>query len=115
MPLLKLQLSTPLDGTKKLAILKELSALTAKGLGKPEKYVMVVVDEGSFIMAGESAPAAFAVVRGIGGINPATNKAFSRLLCDYLKAALAIPTERVYINFADVDADNWGWNGSTFG
>jgi len=36
------------------------------------------------------------------------------LLCDLAKAELGVAKERVYINFADVPANLWGWNGETF-
>jgi phenylpyruvate tautomerase len=115
MPLLKLQLSTPLDAAKKKSALRDLSQLMSRGLGKPEKYVMVTIDEGEFIMAGETGPAAFADVRGIGGFSRTTNQAFSKLLGTYLGETFGINSQRVYMTFTDIDATNWGWNGSTFG
>jgi len=32
-----------------------------------------------------------------------------------LKDSLGIANDRVYLNFTDVEAENWVWNGSTFG
>jgi hypothetical protein len=32
-----------------------------------------------------------------------------------LNDSLGIPPDRVYLNFTDVGAGHWGWNGSTFG
>jgi phenylpyruvate tautomerase PptA (4-oxalocrotonate tautomerase family) len=26
-----------------------------------------------------------------------------------------VPPDRIYLNFTDVPAGNWGWNGDTFG
>ncbi|MGA2180101.1 MAG: phenylpyruvate tautomerase MIF-related protein [Verrucomicrobiota bacterium] len=26
-----------------------------------------------------------------------------------------MPPDRIYLNFTDVPAANWGWNGNTFG
>jgi phenylpyruvate tautomerase len=115
MPLLKLKLSCPVDAEKKGSVLSDLSQLTARGLGKPEKYVMVTMDEGEIVFAGENGPAAFADVRGIGGFNRITNQGFAKLLCTYLSETLGIDPQRVYITFTDIEAVNWGWNGSTFG
>ena len=30
-------------------------------------------------------------------------------------AKLGIAPDRIYLNFTDVEAGNWGWSGSTFG
>jgi len=38
----------------------------------------------------------------------------SALLCELAKSDLGITGERVYINFADVPPNLWGWNGETF-
>jgi phenylpyruvate tautomerase PptA (4-oxalocrotonate tautomerase family) len=54
-------------------------------------------------------------VRSIGGLNGAVNAALSKSICDKLSEELGISGDRVYINFIDVSADSWGWNGGTFG
>jgi len=115
MPLLQLRLSRPLDLKKKETVLKDLSRICAETLNKPEKYVMVIIDESAIIMAGEITPTAFADVKSIGGLGDTVNKAFSRNICEYLKENLGIAVDRIYLNFTDVKAANWGWNGSTFG
>jgi phenylpyruvate tautomerase PptA (4-oxalocrotonate tautomerase family) len=115
MPLLQLRLSRPLDREKKEAVLKELSRICAETLNKPEKYVMVIIDESAIIMSGEISPAAFADVKSIGGISDTVNKALSRNICTYIKDNLGIAGDRIYLNMTDVKAGNWGWNGSTFG
>ncbi len=116
MPLLKLSLSSKLDDDQKSSLLQSLSQALAEGLSKPENYVMVSIeDQASIIMAGELGPAAFADVRSIGALNGDVNKDFSKTLCTILDEKCGIPSERVYINFTDMDAGYWGWNNSTFG
>jgi phenylpyruvate tautomerase PptA (4-oxalocrotonate tautomerase family) len=115
MPLLKLQVSVHIDDAKRADLLKELSRIVAKGIGKPEKYVMVTIDQGAAIMSGEIGDAAFADVRSIGGLDSRVNKALSSNICGLLKDALGIPGDRVYVNFTNVEGGNWGCNGSTFG
>jgi phenylpyruvate tautomerase PptA (4-oxalocrotonate tautomerase family) len=66
-------------------------------------------------MSGSQNAAAFADLRSIGGINAATCKVLSQKICDYLHKELAIDKDRIYCNFSDVSASNWGWNGTTFG
>jgi phenylpyruvate tautomerase PptA (4-oxalocrotonate tautomerase family) len=116
MPLLKLQLSTRLEEAQKASLLKDLSRLLSEGFGKPEQYVMVTLCEGAaMLMSGQPGPAAFADVRGIGGFGPGTNKALAAAICGCLAGKLGIPANRVYLNFTDVPAGNWGWDGDTFG
>ena len=43
------------------------------------------------------------------------NRKLSQQVCRLLEDSLGISPDRVYLNFTDVDAGNWGWNGSTFG
>jgi len=113
--MLSLQLSRPIDTTKKESLLKDLSKLVAQTLNKPEQYVMVAIQESAVAMSGTTAPAAFADLRSIGAINSANNTRLSQELCTLLKKQLDIDSNRVYINLSDVDAANWGWNGATFG
>jgi phenylpyruvate tautomerase PptA (4-oxalocrotonate tautomerase family) len=114
MPLLKLSVSTHLDDAKKTALLTSLSKTLAQGIGKPEKYVMVTIDECAASMSGTAGPAAFGEIRSIGGLGSTVNTTLSAKICGLLAEHLGIAGERVYLNFADVDAENWGYNGGTF-
>jgi len=115
MPLLKLQTSAALSDESRNDLLASLSKIMAETTGKPERYVMVTVTTDAVLMSGQSGPAAFADVRSIGGLNSEVNQRLSQQICQTLKSALGIPPERVYLNFTDVPADAWGWNGGTFG
>jgi phenylpyruvate tautomerase PptA (4-oxalocrotonate tautomerase family) len=116
LPLLKLSLSLKLEDDQKASLLQSLSKVLADGLGKPENYVMVSIeDEVAIIMSGEMGPAAFADIRSIGALNDEVNKEFSNTLCTFLNEQFGIPTNRIYINYTDMDASYWGWNSSTFG
>jgi phenylpyruvate tautomerase len=114
MPLLKLSLPFPLDNNTKESTLKALSDILAKELNKPEKYVMVTIDQASIAMAGSSVPAAFCDVRSIGALSEPVNKKFTTALCEYLLKTFQIKPDRVYVNFTDVKPENWGWSGRTF-
>lgn len=115
MPLLKLQISIPLNDIQSLKISKELSTMVEQVFNKPEKYVMVIIEQASILMSSSNEPAAFAELRSIGGINSKTTTAFSESLCKYLKEHYSILSERVYCNFTDVKPDLWGWNEKTCG
>ncbi len=115
MPLLALKTSVLLPEDGQETVVKELSRVVADVIGKPEQYVMVVLEEGTICMSGECVPAAFADVRSIGGLNSETNKRLSEAICSLLKTRLDLDSSHVYVNFSDVAAQNWGWNGGTFG
>ena len=113
MPLLKLQTSSEISNEDKL--MESLSAAVSDVTGKPEQYIMIALEKGTFMMGSKKAVAAFAEVRGIGGINREINKKLSERICSIINEELGIPAERIYINFFDIPASNWGWNSSTFG
>lgn len=116
MPLIKMQTNVGCPKEKKDAMVKKLSKICASCTGKPEAYVMVVLETDSTIaMGGEIRLAAFLEVKGIGGLTPEVNKKISADICALLQSEMKIGSESVYINFTDVPAKNWGWNSGTFG
>jgi len=115
MPLISLHTSVAVSEDKRAELLAALSRITAESIGKPEQYVMAVIQEGAFLMSGEPGPAAFVEVRSIGGLSANVNRTISDKLCALLSESLATSPERVYINFTEVSASNWGWNSATFG
>jgi phenylpyruvate tautomerase len=115
MPLLKLETTVPLPEEKKKPLLAAISKLVAGAIGKPEQYVMVTACQSVMVMSGKTGDAAFVDIRSIGGLNGHTNRELSEQLCNLLKDSLGIAPDRVYLNFTDVEAGDWGWNGSTFG
>jgi len=76
---------------------------------------MVTIGPASILMSGKPGPACFGEIRGIGGLTPQVNRELSRKVCRLLNESLGISTERIYLNFFDIAATNWGWNESTFG
>jgi len=66
-------------------------------------------------MSGKPGEAAFVDVRSIGGLNDDVNRQLAQKICSLLKDSLGVPLDRVYLNFTEVAAGNWGWNGDTFG
>ena len=115
MPLLKVETTVPLPEEKGKLLLAALSKVMASTIGKPEQYVMVTVSHSAMLMAGKAGDAAFVDIRSIGGLNGETNRKLSQQISKLLKDSLGTAPDRVYMNFSDVEAGNWGWNGSTFG
>ena len=115
MPLLRLETTVVVPETKQNVLLSALSKLVAESIGKPEQYVMVAFHRLPMQMSGKPGDAAFVDVRSIGGLSSDVNRCLSQRVCELLKEHLGISPERVYLNFTDVKAGNWGWNGATFG
>jgi phenylpyruvate tautomerase PptA (4-oxalocrotonate tautomerase family) len=67
------------------------------------------------LMSGKPGEAAFVDVRSIGGLSGDVNQKLSETICNLLEQSLGVPQNRIYLNFTDVEACNWGWNASTFG
>ena len=115
MPLLRLETSVALPEDKRKTLLASLSKAVAETIGKPEQYVMVSASPAAMLMSGKPGDGAFVDLRSIGGLSDEVNRKLSQQVCRLLKDSLGIFPDRVYLNFTDVDAGNWGWNGSTFG
>lgn len=114
MPYLKIQTNRETADDAKQEILKKASVLVSKNLGKPEKYVMVRIDPAQPMMfAGTAAPCAYLELKSI-GLPESKTEALSKVLCQLMLDELKIPSERVYIEFADAKDSMWGWNSGTF-
>jgi phenylpyruvate tautomerase PptA (4-oxalocrotonate tautomerase family) len=115
MPLLKLETTVVLSEEKRQALLASLSKTVAEAIGKPEQYVMVASSQAAMQMSGSPGDAAFVDVRSIGGLTGVVNRKLSQKVCQLLHDSLGIPPDRIYLNFTEVQASHWGWNGNTFG
>ena len=115
MPLLKLESTVTLSDDHRQQLLASLSKIVAETIGKPEQYVMVTVAPAAILMSGKGGDAAFVDTRSIGGLSAEVNGKLSQKVCALLSQSLRVPQNRIYLNFTDVDAAHWGWNGSTFG
>jgi len=117
MPLVKVTTSqSPETEQAADALLLRLSSLTSRLLGKPERWVMTVLDaKARLAFAGTLEPACYVEVKNIGRFSPETTANLSALLCDELSRALGVPTNRIYIEFSDAVGHLWGHDRATFG
>lgn len=117
MPLIKVQSSVP--SPEKSAVeqmLKSLSAKLSKHLGKPESYVMTAFEpEVAMTFGGTVDPVCYIEIKNVGSMSPAQTQAMSQDFCQQVNQTLGVPSNRIYIEFADAKGAMWGWNGSTFG
>ena len=92
---------------------KEISKMVADLTGKPENYVMTIIKSNSqMTFAGTDEPCCFIKLKSIGSLKPSS---MSKSLCELIASKTNIKTDRIYIEFIDVKASNWGFNSSTFG
>ena len=92
---------------------KEISKMVADLTGKPEDYVMTMIQSNSqMTFAGSDEPCCFIKLKSIGSLTPSS---MSKALCELISSKTNIKTNRIYIEFIDVQASNWGFNCTTFG
>ena len=92
---------------------KNISKIVAELTGKPENYVMTMLQRDTkMTFAGSDQPCCFIKVKSIGSLNPSR---MSKSLCELIASKTNINKNRIYIEFIDVKASNWGFNSSTFG
>ena len=92
---------------------KEISQIVADLTGKPESYVMTMIQsDEKMTFAGSEEPCCYIKLESIGSIEPSS---MSKSLCELIASKTNIKTNRIYIQFIDVKASNWGFNSSTFG
>lgn len=113
MPFLKIQTNIPLDKGQQQTLLTQASQRVAEALGKPEHYVMVLMQaQAPMLFAGDTSPLAYLELKSI-GLQESQTPALSAMLCQ-LMHEYAIPTDRIYIEFTDAARNMWGWDGGTF-
>lgn len=115
MPLLQIQASSPTPASDSSGLLKELSTELARELAKPEHYVMVSFQQlPQLLFAGSNEPACFAVLKNVGSFTGPQTAKLSDLLCKRLSAALGVASNRIYLEFVNVQGHLWGFDGETF-
>lgn len=83
-------------------------------LGKPEAYVMVMINLcHAMSFAGSVDPCGYVELKSLGLPDQQTRE-FSSLLCTAIEDELGIPSERIYIEFSAPARHMFGWNKATF-
>ncbi|KAL0410271.1 UNVERIFIED_CONTAM: Macrophage migration inhibitory factor [Sesamum latifolium] len=102
MPTLNLFTNVPVDAVVASDILKDATKAVAKIIGKPESYVMILVNGGVPIsFGGTEEPAAYGELISIGGLGPSVNAKLSATIAEILQTKLSIESSRFYIKFYD--------------
>lgn len=114
MPLLRLECNKEYDNETCEDFVKRASQKTSEILGKPESYVMCIMEKGKTMsFAGTTAPLAYVEFKSIGLPENKTAE-LSAELCQLIESQLGIPTDRIYIEFANAQRHMWGWDNRTF-
>ncbi len=114
MPLLKIQTNQPVEADVGNNLIRKASQQVAGLLGKPERYVMVSLEENpAMLFGGSDEPLAYLELKSIGLPETRTGE-LSRALAALMNTELGLPADRIYIEFADAPRSMWGWNGGTF-
>nr|CDJ88729.1 Macrophage migration inhibitory factor domain containing protein [Haemonchus contortus] len=96
-------------------LLKQISALVARILHKPESYVCVhVVPDQHMIFAGTDEPCGVGVLKSIGGVGGSKNNEHAKALFALIKDHLGISGNRMYVEFIDIGAADIAFNSKTF-
>jgi phenylpyruvate tautomerase len=116
MPLIKVQTSVSITADQSTTVLKQLSAQLSSHTGKPETYVMAMLEGDVFMtLGGTSDPSCYIEIKNIGTMMPEQTQAMSQTFSQQIHQMLGIPPSRTYIEFSDIRGSMWGWNGATFG
>ena len=112
MPLLTLATNQAIED--KTGTCQLISKQIADLLGKPESYVMVLLQSGqSMTFAGTDDPTALIELKSLGLPEDQTTD-FSTTLCTMIGDLINIPPNRIYIEFSSPPRHLWGWDKRTF-
>lgn len=114
MPLFSITTNKAIGEKERTALADAASKLVSEMLGKPERYVMVLVNAGETMrFAGSDEPCAYVELKSLGLPEDKTGE-YSAKLCELVDEQTGIPTDRVYIEFSGPARHLWGWNATTF-
>jgi hypothetical protein len=116
MPLLDIVTSATLPPAATTdALLQDLSREIARLLGKPEAYVVTsLAPRARVTFAGTFEPACYVEIKNIGVFSQCPNRQDQRRDLHAARGSARRPADRIYIEFANVEAHLWGYDGGTF-
>jgi phenylpyruvate tautomerase PptA (4-oxalocrotonate tautomerase family) len=113
MPLLKITTNQRVENQDDVCL--AMSRAVASMLGKPESYVMVILQSGqTMTFAGSPEATALLELKSL-GLAESQTREYSTKLCTLVSDHLAVPPGRVYIEFSSPERHMWGWDNGTFG
>jgi phenylpyruvate tautomerase len=114
MPTLIIKTNAAVDESARGEILRTASRTVAKMLGKPEGYVMVILEPvPDMLFGGDPAPLAYLELESLGLPEDKTPD-YSATLCHLIEETIGVAPNRVYIEFSSPPRHLFGFNGGTF-
>ena len=114
MPLFKIETTEEPQYQNNSNVMKSASIFISEMLGKPEQYVMACVETKKDMMfGGRVDPTAFVTLKSI-GLPVDKCSEYSGQICQFIEDQFNVPSDRVFIDFADLKGNMFGWNGKTF-
>ena len=115
MPLLHIQTNIEIGSDQVNLLLSQFSRSTAQWLGKSEGSVQVILHTNQpMLFAGSDQPNAHIRLESLGFGTCSLNELCQKFT-ELMEECLTIPPERIFIRFCEVERDQWGWKGKTFG
>ena len=112
MPLFAMKTNIAIDDKPALAL--SISSKVAELLHKPERYVMVNLDDQqALVFAGNKDAAIYIELKSINLPESETSQLCSAL-SEFMSEQLPVKQDRIYIEFSNAERHMWGWNGATF-
>lgn len=111
MPYIATRTSVSISARKEQAIKARMGEAIALIPGKSEDWLMLSFEDNlsMYFRGSAEEPCAICQVQLYGSADEADYAALTERLTDILYEELEIPTERIYITYAEIGA--WGWNG----
>lgn len=114
MPFINSKVSVSLDDKKRETLKTELGKAIEIFPGKSEHWLMLNFEDNCslYFQGDNSKPVAFIEVKVFGKITADSAEKMTKTLCDLFQKELAIPKDRIYVKYEEVNF--WGWNGANF-
>ena len=110
MPYINISTSLKVEDKKKL--LEEISILISSLTNKSKRFVMTKLDSDCEMYFDGNSHCCFLEIKSIGSLNPSD---MAKPISHFINEKMGISIDRIYIQFKDVPASSWSWNGRTFG
>ena len=115
MPSINVKLSFKVTDNQKSALLSKLAEAASKATGKPQSYIMTIIEDNvTMSLGGDNDHCAFIDYRQIGAVNGNSNKKASKALTQVLENELKINPQKVYITFTGFNGNCWGCDGDVY-
>ena len=96
-------------------ILQDLTQIVANMLGKPTKYVAIVLIPDLWMsFEGTEKPCATCHITSVNQFDAESNRKYSKKIMDYLVDALGVSNERMYLDFNRASREFMGYKSDTF-